>query len=318
MAEGLKLRIVFMGTPEFAVPTLRALLAGEDQVVGVVTRPDHPAGRGLALHPPPVKELALTYGLPVLQPQSLKDSETLEQLRGWQADLIVVAAYGKILPKTILSLPLYGCINVHASLLPQYRGAAPIQWAILRGEKVTGITIMQMNERMDAGEILLQKTIPIAWDDTGKTLHDKLAPLGAQMLVEAITLLKKGDLYPIPQKEEEATLAPMIKKEDGRIDWTKGAEELERVVRAFNPWPSAYTSLAGKLLKVFRARVIEEEPPPSALPATVIRSTPYELVVLTGKRLLALEEVQLEGKKRLPVDEFLKGFAIKEGTVLGG
>jgi methionyl-tRNA formyltransferase len=312
------MRIVFMGTPEFAVPTLRALLAGEDQVVGVVTQPDHPAGRGLALSPPPVKELALSRGLPVLQPQSLKDPETLEHLRRWQADLIVVAAYGKILPKTVLSLPPYGCINVHASLLPKYRGAAPIQWAILKGEKITGVTIMQMNERMDAGDVLLQQTLPIAADDTAETLHNKLAPLGAQMLVKTVALVKKGDLHPIAQKAEEASLAPMVKKEDGRIDWTKGAEELERMVRAFNPWPSAYTSVGGKLLKIFRARVIKEQPPSSVSLATVVRSDPSELVVLTGEDLLALEEVQLEGKKRLPVSEFVKGFAVKEGTVLGG
>ena len=306
-----------MGTPEFAVPNLRALLAGEDQVVGVVTQPDHPAGRGLTLRPPPVKELALSHNLPVLQPQSLKDPETLEQIRRWQADLIVVAAYGKILPKTVLSLPSYGCINVHASLLPKYRGAAPIQWAMLRGEKITGVTIMQMNERMDAGDILLQKTIPIAPDDTGKTLHNKLAPLGAQMLMETVALVKKDELRPIVQKAEEATLAPMIKKEDGCIDWTKRAEELECMIRAFNPWPSAYTSLEGKLLKIFWARVIKEEPPSSLSPATVVRSTPSELVVLTGENFLALEEVQLEGKKRLPASEFLKGFAVKEGTLLG-
>ncbi len=314
MAE--QLRIVFMGTPEFAVPTLRALLTGEDRVVGVVCQPDRPSGRGLAPHPPPVKELALSFGLPVLQPQTLKDPEVLARLRSWQPDLIVVAAYGKILPPSLLNLPRYGCINVHASLLPKYRGAAPIQWAILKGEEVTGITIMQMNERMDSGDILLQKTLPIDPQDTAQSLHDKLAPLGAQALSEALDLLKKGELHPVAQKEKEATFAPMIKKEDGRIDWAQSARELERKVRAFNPWPSAYTFLKGKLFKVFRARAREEQVP-SGSPGAVVRPTPAELLVLTGEGLLALEEVQLEGKKRLPIGEFLKGHAVQEGTVLG-
>src|SRR5262249_44368485 len=208
------LRLVFMGTPEFAVPSLRALLAAEGVVGGASTQPDQPAGRGMALHAPPVKILATSHHLPVFQPPKLRDPGVLVQLRSWQPDLIVVVAYGKMLPQTVLALPPYGCINVHASLLPKYRGAAPVQWAIACGERETGVTIMYIGERMDAGDILLQKTLPIADDDAGGTLHDKLAVLGAQALREALRLLKAGQLVARPQNEAEATYAPLIHKED--------------------------------------------------------------------------------------------------------
>lgn len=305
-----------MGTAEFAVPSLRTLLAGEDAVVGVVTQPDQPAGRGMAVHAPPVKELAAAHEVPVIQPAKLRDPEVLEQLRAWRPDLIVVAAYGKILPPGLLTLPPYGCINVHASLLPKYRGAAPIQWAILNGEAETGVTIMRVSEHMDAGDILLQKTLPIAATDTGGTLHDKLAALGADALREALTLLKDGRLVARPQDEAEATYAPKVTKEDGRIDWNQEAVTIERRIRAFNPWPSAYTTVDGKLLKIFAARV---EPPPSPPrpPGTVIEVTPVSLGVATGNGTLSITEVQLEGKKRLPVEEFLKGYRLTAGLVLG-
>lgn len=310
------LRLVFMGTPQFAVPSLRVLLAGEDRVIGVVTQPDQPAGRGMALHAPPVKVLAEAHHVPVYQPAKLRAPGVLEQLHEWQPDLIVVAAYGKILPTSILALPAWGCINVHASLLPKYRGAAPIQWAILRGERETGVTIMRISERMDAGDILLQKTIPIAETDTGGTLHDKLAALGAEALREALMLLKHGQLVPRPQNEAEATYAPLLKKEDGRIDWSQDAHTLERRIRAFNPWPSAYTTLHGKLLKIFAAQV-ERDSTSSHSPGTVIEVTPVSLVVATGAGSLSLIEVQLEGKRRLPIAEFLKGYPLVPGLVLG-
>lgn len=314
------LRLVFMGTPDFAVPSLQALLEGEGQVVGVTAQPDQPAGRGMALRAPPVKVLAEAHHLSVFQPPKLRTPDVLEQLQAWQPDLIVVAAYGKILPTTILTLPPYGCINVHASLLPKYRGAAPIQWAIAYGETETGITIMRISERMDAGDILLQKAIPIADNDTGGTLHDKLAILGAQALRESLTLLKQGQLIAQPQNEAEATYAPLIKKDDGRIDWSKEAVTIERRIRAFNPWPSAYTTLHGQLFKIFVAQVVEtggKKEASQPFPGTVTAVTTESLMVATGAGFLALNEVQLAGKKRLPVREFLKGYHLTPGLVLG-
>lgn len=316
------MRLVFMGTPDFAVPSLQALLDGEDQVVGVVAQPDQPAGRGMTLRAPPVKVLAEAHHIPVFQPSKLRPPEVLEQLQAWQPDLIVVAAYGKILPTTILTLPPNGCINVHASLLPKYRGAAPIQWAIACGETETGITIMGISERMDAGDIFLQKTISIMDSDTGGTLHDKLAVLGAQALRESLVLLKQGQLTGQPQNEAEATHAPLIKKEDGRIDWSKDAVAIERRIRAFNPWPSAYTTLHGQLFKVLAARVITtkekaEQSAPQLSSGTVMAITAESLTVATGIGALALEEVQLEGKKRLAIREFLKGYRLVPGLKLG-
>ncbi|MGH7961724.1 MAG: methionyl-tRNA formyltransferase, partial [Candidatus Binatia bacterium] len=238
-----------------------------------------------------------------------------------QPDLIVVAAYGKILPTTILTLPPYGCINVHASLLPKYRGAAPIQWAIACGETETGITIMRISERMDAGDIFLQKTIPIAAQDTGGTLHDKLAVLGAQTLGESLPLLKQGQLIAQPQTEAEATYAPLIKKEDGRIDWSNDAVTIERRIRAFNPWPSAYSTLSGQLFKILAAQVVKQaegsEFASQSSPGTVMGVTTESLTIATGAGFLALQEVQLQGKKRLPVREFLKGYRLASGLVLG-
>src|SRR5215470_7308821 len=247
------LRLMFMGTPEFAVPSLRVLLEGEDAVVGVFTQPDQPSGRGMTLHAPPVKILAEAHNVPVFQPQKLRTPEVLARLHEWRPDLIIVVAYGKMLPNAILEFPPLGCINVHASLLPKYRGAAPIQWAIAQGESETGVTIMCISERMDAGDILLQRTLPIEKTDTGGSLHNKLSQLGAQALREALQLLKHGQLSARQQDEAEATYAPIIKKEDGRIDWTQEALVIERRIRAFNPWPSAYSTFQGKLLKIFKA-----------------------------------------------------------------
>ncbi|MBI3248138.1 MAG: methionyl-tRNA formyltransferase [Deltaproteobacteria bacterium] len=311
------LRLVFMGTPAFAVPALQMLLAGRDSVVGVFTQPDQPSGRGMTLRAPPVKTLAAEHGLPVFQPAKLRDPLVLDRLTEWQPDLIIVVAYGKMLPNAILDFPSLGCINVHASLLPKYRGAAPMQWALARGEAQTGITIMRIGERMDAGDILHQCAIPIHDDDTGESLHDTLSQLGATMLQEALSLLKQGRLSARPQDEAAATYAPMIKKEDGRIDWSQDAPAIERRIRAFNPWPSAYTTFHGKLLKILKAKLEPNQDRAISSSGTVVAASSVDLIVSTGGGRLAVLEVQLEGKKRLPIAEFLKGHAIRPGEVLG-
>jgi methionyl-tRNA formyltransferase len=308
------MRIVFMGTPEFAVPSLKALIESEDEVVAVVTQPDKPKGRGLEVTSPPTKVLAEKHGIPVFQPQKIKTEEFFNELKKFSPDLICVAAYGKILPKNILELPPYGCINVHASLLPKYRGAAPINWAIIRGEKVTGITTMKMDEGMDTGDMLLKREIPIDDEDTGETLSEKLSHVGALLLIETIRLLKEGKLTPIPQDHSQATYAPMLKKEDGNIEWKKPAEDIRNLIRGTLPWPGAYTTLDGKLLKIYKARVSEG----SGKPGEVIKSEFGILRVATGKGALDILELQIEGGKRLKTEEFLRGRRIKEGTILGG
>jgi methionyl-tRNA formyltransferase len=306
-----------MGTPEFAVPSLQILVHGDDPVVGVVTQPDQPAGRGMALHAPPVKRLAEEHHLPVFQPAKLRVPDVLERLQSWQPDLIVVAAYGRMLPNTILMLPRYGCINVHASLLPKYRGAGPIQWAIANGETETGITIMRISEQMDAGDILLQKVISVTRTDTGGSLHDKLSRLGAEALREAVSLFKTGQLRTRQQNEAEVTYAPLIKKEDGRINWGLAALTIERRIRAFDPWPSAYTLFNGKLLKIFAARVEQLPHPAHAVPGTVVEVTPVSVSVATGAGILTLLGVQLEGKRRLSTEEFLRGHPLEPGVIFG-
>ena len=311
------LRLVFMGTPDFAVPSLQALIDGGDEVVGVISQPDKPAGRRMALHAPPVKQRARARGVPVFQPNSIRTREVIERLRTWQPDLIVVAAYGKILPATVLALPQGGCINVHASLLPKYRGAAPIQWAIARGERQTGVTIMQINDQMDAGDILLQKTVALKSDETGGSLHDTLATLGAHALIEAIAALKAGKLTAVPQNERAATYAPRLRKEDGEIDWSQPAVRIERHVRAFHPWPSAYTWLAGKRLKILAACVQNGARRDSVAPGTVIDFQDDFLRVATGDGNLNVGSVQLEGKKALPIAAFVKGHRLAPGDRLG-
>lgn len=306
-------RIVFFGTPQFAVPSLEALIAGPDVVVGVVCQPDRPSGRGQQVHAPPVKEAAQAHGIPVLQPTKLRPPELIESLGAWTPDLIVVAAYGRILPKTVLDLPRLGCLNVHASLLPRYRGAAPIQWAIVRGETTTGVTIMQMNERMDEGDMLLQRATPIGEHETHGELDPRLAMLGAETLQEALALLVRGELPPTPQVHADATLAPLIKKEDGRIDWSLPALDIARRVRAFNPWPSAYTSWDGKMLKIHRARAIGAT---QASPGTVV-AVGDSIDVATGGGTLAIDELQLEGRKRMPAALSARGAGPRVGAQLG-
>ena len=315
------LRLVFMGTPDFAVPSLQALLDGEDEIVGVVSQPDKPAGRRMVLHAPPVKVCALAHGVQIFQPDSIRTDDVIERLRTWRPDLIVVTAYGKILPDSVLALPRGGCINVHASLLPEYRGAAPIQWAIARGETRTGVTIMQINEKMDAGDVLLQQTVALKSDETGGSLHDILADLGAHALVDAIRGLKTGRLTAVPQDEIAATYAPRLRKEDGEIDWSRPAVQIERRVRAFNPWPSAYTRLAGKRLKILAAHVQngmrEDSRSPPAAPGTIIDLYDDFLSVATGDGNLGIGAVQLEGKKALPIAAFVKGHRLAPGDRLG-
>jgi methionyl-tRNA formyltransferase len=306
-------RIVFFGTPSFALPLLETLIQGSDEVVAVVTQPDREKGRGRKVIASPVKEVALKKGLSILQPEKVNEVSFQEKLKGFGADLFVVAAYGQILPKTILSLPKYGAMNIHASLLPKYRGSAPIAWAILNGEKKTGITTMRMDEGMDTGDILLQSEIPIHEDETTETLHDRLASLGAQLLSETLEKMKKGEIHPTPQDHSKATYAPMLKKEDGQIDWTKGAEEIDRQVRAFHPWPGAYTEWQGQILKIYKGEVRKGKPAGKA--GTVLWVGTDFIEIETGKDSYLLKEVQLEGKRRMSTRDFLSGHPVQVGTV---
>lgn len=296
------LRVVFMGSPDFAVPTLEAL-AAHYPVVGVVTQPDRPAGRGQKLTPPPVKEAALRLGLPVIQPEKLSQPEALEQLRLWAPDVIIVAAFGQILRSDVLDLPRFGCINVHASLLPRWRGAAPIQAAILAGDRETGVTIMKMDTGVDTGPILAQRAIPIAPDETGGSLFEKLAHLGAELLLETLPRYVSGKIVPQPQPEEGITYAPMLKKEDGLLDFTQPAAALERRVRAMNPWPGAYFEWRGAPLKVLRAHV-GEAPSPGPGRRLTVEGRP---ALGCGEGILILEEVQPAGKRPMSGKAFLAG-----------
>jgi len=297
------------------VPSLQALLDSPDVVVGVVCQPDRPAGRGQRLQAPPVKVAAIEAGVSVLQPLKIRTPEFLEQLRAWAPDLIVVAAYGRILPRSILDLPPLGCINVHASLLPRYRGAAPVQWAILRGEERAGVTIMRVVEELDAGDMLLQRSTDIGPTETYGELQVRLATLGAAALTEAVQLLHVGALRGEPQASEQVTLAPPLTKEQGRIDWTQSAVAICRQIRAFHPWPSAYTHLDGKLLKIHRAHPIDAEP--AAVPAgTVVAATP-SIEIAAGDGVVALDELQLEGRKRLVASEFARGGHLRVGVRVG-
>ena len=312
-------RILFFGSPEFAIPSLRALMESpdkEDEVIGVVTQPDRPKGRGRKLTPPPVKELALKYGLPVYQPETVKDEAFLKEVEKLAPDLLVVAAFGQILPKRLLEIPPLGGINVHPSLLPKYRGAAPIQWTLMRGETVTGVTIMRLSPRMDSGEILFQRAMAIEPEDTFGTLHDKLAIFGAEMLLEALHRLKRGMLNPVSQDESLATYAPKIKKEDCLIDWQKSAQEIANLIRGLDPKPGAYTYLEGKLLKLFRPKVIPFTAKENQ-PGTILEAKKEGLQITTGNGILLVKEVQLEGKKRLPAAEFIKGHPTLVGKRLG-
>lgn len=300
------MKLVFAGTPEFAAVSLKALLAARHEVTLVLTQPDRPAGRGLKPQHSAVKRLALTHGLALLQPATLKDSKTQSAIAAAHSEALVVAAYGLILPSSLLTLPLRGCINVHASLLPRWRGAAPIQRALLAGDVETGVTIMQMDESLDTGPMLLQHTLPIAPQDTAGTLHDKLAALGAKLLLEALAT------NPVPraQNSEAATYAPRIARGDAEIDWRQTAAEIERQVRAFDPVPGAQTRLGDVALKIWHAHVVAAAP---GVPGTVIEAKPGGIVVACGKEALSITELQRAGGKRLGPQAFLSGFMLARG-----
>lgn len=309
------MRVIFMGTPDFAVGALEEIIKAGHEVVLVVTQPDKPKGRGKAMQYTPVKECALAHGIEVFQPVKVKEPENIEVLRKHQPDIIIVAAFGQIVPKSILDMPKYGCINIHASLLPKYRGAAPIQWAVINGEDVTGVTIMRMNEGIDTGDMIAKKTVRLAEDETGGSLFDKLAQVGAQLCVETMDIIEAGKAEYIPQNNEEATHTSMIRKELGLIDWNKSAVEIERLIRGLNPWPSAYTNLSGKTFKIWKAKVVSEEN--TYEPGCICRIDKAGMYVQTGKGILLLTEVQMEGKKRMDADAFLRGYQIEEGSFFG-
>lgn len=309
------MRVIFMGTPDFAVGTLEAVIKAGHEVVLAVTQPDKPKGRGNTMQFPPVKEKALEHGIQVYQPKRVREPECVAYLRQYKPDIIIVAAFGQILPGEILEMPQYGCVNVHASLLPKYRGAAPIQWAVINGEKYSGVTTMRMNEGLDTGDIIEQARVELAPDETGGSLFDRLAEVGAELCVHTMAEIEAGRAVYTRQDEAEATHVGMIKKQFGKIDWTKPAEEIERLCRGLNPWPSAYTSLNGKTLKVWKASVQPGGDPLEA--GKVVLVDKKVIGVQTGKDILILQEIQLEGKKRMSADAFLRGFPLACGTALG-
>lgn len=305
------MRIVFMGTPEFAVPSLEALLKSDDQVVGIVTQPDRPKGRGQILTPSPIKLIAQRENIPLLQPLKMKAPEFLEALAGWKPDLIAVTAFGRILPSVILKMPPMGCVNVHGSLLPKYRGAAPVQWAVINGERETGITTMLMDEGMDTGAMLLQESLPISPDDTAGTLAPRLAAIGGRLLVETIRQLKAGTITPIPQDHSLATMAPILKKEDGLIDWTMSAGQLFNRVRGLSPWPGAYAFLGGERWMIWKTS--PQSVDKHGAPGTIIGVTKQAIQVATGEGVLEMTEVQPANSKRLTVAQFLAGHQVVVG-----
>lgn len=308
------MRVIFMGTPDFSVGTLEALVQAGHEVVLAVTQPDKPKGRGGKMQYTPVKEKALEYDIPVFQPVKVREKSCVEKLDSYKADVIVVVAFGQILPREILELTPYGCINVHASLLPKYRGAAPIQWSIIDGETVTGVTTMQMDEGLDTGDMLLKTEVPLEPDETGGSLHDKLSAAGAKLCVETLKALEEKTVTPEKQGETPTKYARMLDKELGKIDWTKDAASIERLVRGLNPWPSAYTSWEGKTMKIWSAEVVDRE---SKAPCgTVAEVTKTDFSVQTGKGLLKVTELQIPGKKRMAADAFLRGYKMKTGTLL--
>ena len=311
------MRVVFMGTPDFAVGTLKALLQSRHQVVAVVTQPDKPKGRGKAMQFTPVKEVAVRAEIPVLQPKRVREPEVVEEIRQFHPDVIVVVAFGQLIPKAILDMPQYGCVNVHASLLPKYRGAAPIQWAVIDGEEKSGVTTMQMDEGLDTGDMLLTEEVVLDPQETGGSLFDKLSEVGAGLLLKTLDELEAGNVHPQKQPSESTTAyAAMLTKKMGEIDWTQSAVQIERLVRGLNPWPSAYTHLGQKTLKIWRAAVH-----PSMVqtkePGTVILMDKKHFGVQTGDGMLEILELQLEGKKRMDADAFLRGYQVEDGIKIG-
>lgn len=307
------MRIIYMGTPDFSVPALEALVKAGHDVIAVVTQPDKPKGRGKEVAMPPVKGKALEYEIPVYQPVKARAPEFVALLKEMNPDVIVVAAFGQILPESILEIPRYGCVNIHASLLPRYRGAAPIQYAVINGEKESGITTMMMAAGIDTGDILDQETVVLDEKETGGTLHDKLSGIGSRLILKTLEKLEAGTAVRIPQNEAEMSHVGMIKKSMGDIDWTMNAAAIERLIRGLNPWPSAYTSWNGKILKLWEADVLEEEY--DGVCGQVVKCGRDVLLVKTGRGTLSIKELQLQGKKRMDTGAFLRGYEISEGTI---
>ena len=307
------MRIIFMGTPDFSVGTLEALVEAGHEVCLVVTQPDKPKGRGKEMQYTPVKEAALKYGIEVYQPRRIREAECVEKLRQYNADIMVVIAFGQIIPKEILEMVPYGCVNVHASLLPKYRGAAPIQWSIIDGEAVTGVTTMQMDEGLDTGDMLLKTEVPITAEETGESLHEKIAKAGAALCVETLAKLQEGSIVPEKQGESPTAYAKMLDKKLGNIDWTKSAVEIERLVRGLNSWPSAYTYWNKKVVKIWKASVTDENSNEQV--GTVVKVEKDGFYVQTGNGLLKVLELQIPGKKRMDAGAFLRGYTIEPGEV---
>ena len=303
------MKVIFFGTPDFSVGTLEALVEAGHDVVLAVTQPDKPKGRGGKMQFTPVKEAAMAHGIPVFQPKKVR-----EELRKYNADIMVVIAFGQILPKEILEMTPYGCVNVHASLLPKYRGAAPIQWAVIDGEKVSGVTTMQMDEGLDTGDMLLKTEIVLDDKETGGSLHDKLAEAGAKLCAETLKGLEEHVIVPQKQGDSPTAYARMLDKNLGNIDWDQSAEAVERLIRGLNPWPSAYTDWNGKVMKIWEAEVWEEDTQETA--GTVVKVEKDGFFVQTGKGLLKVKALQIPGKKRMEADAFLRGYDVKIGTVL--
>ena len=319
------LRIVFMGTPDFAVSTLDALYTAGHEIAAVVSQPDKPRGRHGELSPGPVKARAIELGIPVLQPVKARDEVFIQRIREISPELIVVTAYGQILKKELLDIPKYGCINVHASLLPRWRGAAPIQWSIIEGDSITGVTTMLMDEGLDTGDMLLKKEVEIDPKETGGSLFEKLSKAGGELIAETVELLQSGGLVRKKQDDSLSTYASMLDKHMGKISWERGADEIERLIRGLDPWPSAYTSFNKKILKLWSGEVLKEEELPAeaedlvrnAKAGAVVSASERGLIVKTGKDFLKINELQPEGKKRMKAEEFLRGNRIAVGTVLG-
>ena len=308
------MKTIFMGTPDFAAASLAALINSRHEILAVITQPDKPKGRKGELTPPPVKTLAEENNLKVHQPVKVREPEFVEVLKAYNPDVIVVVAFGQLIPESILNIPKYGCMNIHGSLLPKYRGAAPIQWAVLDGEKETGITSMLMDKGLDTGDMLLKRVIPIAEDETSGSLFEKMMALGATTLLETLDGLEKGEIKPEKQGESKTDYAKMLTKAMGLIDFTKTASELDCLVRGMNPWPSAYTVFGGKTLKIWKARVVEE----TGKAGSIVRVNKDSFIVSCGRDALEVFEVQLEGKKRMSAGDFLKGTHLEVGQEFGG
>ncbi|MEH2950040.1 methionyl-tRNA formyltransferase [Sporofaciens sp. JLR.KK001] len=308
------MKVIFMGTPDFSVGTFEALIEAGHEIVLAVTQPDKPKGRGEKVQYPPVKEAALKHQIPVFQPKRVRAPECIEELRKYDADIMVVIAFGQILPKEILEMTPYGCVNVHASLLPKYRGAAPIQWAVINGEKVSGVTTMQMDEGLDTGDMLMKTEIVLDEKETGGSLHDKLARAGAGLCVQTLEALKDGTVVREPQGESTTEYARMLDKGMGRIDWSKDAKSIECLIRGLNPWPSAYTEWNGRTMKIWEADVADIDE--GREPGTVIRVERDGFCVQTGRGSLKVRSLQIPGKKRMDAGAFLRGYQVDAGTVL--